>query len=130
MLKLESETKADTKRALDLAEIVNSANWDNIQNKDLAVIKVKTSHSNWYDGGEGELHSPSEYLTVVPVSVVKEAKELQAIRRKHQNDATFDFSSTSYKCREIRVADHDNQDSYADVDSTKDDWTKIFNCEF
>ena len=130
MLKLESETNADTKRALDLVEIVNSANWDNIQNKDLAVIKVKNSHSSWYNGGEGELHSPSEYLTVVPDSVVKEAKELQAIRRKHQNDATFDFSNTSYKCREIRVADHNNQDSYADVDSTNDDWTKIFNCEF
>ena len=130
MLKLEYETKADTKRALKLVKIVNSANWDNIQNKGLAVIKVKTSHSNWYNGGEGELHSPSEYLTVVPVSVAKEAKELQAIRKKHQDDPSFDFNSTSYKCREIRVADHNNQDSYADVDSTNDDWTKIFNCEF
>lgn len=109
-------------------KIVNSANWDNIQNKGLAVIKVKTSHSNWYNRGEGELHSPSEYLT----SVAKEAKELQAIRKKHQDDSSFDFSITSYKCREIRVADHDNQDSYADadVDSTNNDWTKIFNCEF
>ena len=127
MLKLESETKADTKRALELAKIVNSANWDNIQNKDLAVIKVKDSHSKWYSNGVGEMHIPSEYLTVVPVSV---AKELQDIRRKHQNDSTFDFTKTAYKSREIRVADHNNQDSYADIDSTTDDWTKIFNCDF
>lgn len=130
MLDLEAQTKADTERALKLAKIVNSANWDNIQNKDLAVIKVKDSHSKWYSNGAGEIHIPSEYLTVVPVSVAKEAKELQAIRRKHQNDSTFDFSKTSYKCREIRVADHDNQDSYVDIDSTNADWTKVFNCNF
>lgn len=130
MLKLESETKADTKRALELAKIVNSANWDNIQNKDLAVIKVKDSHSKWYSNGVGEMHIPSEYLTVVPVSVAKEAKKLQDIRRKHQNDSTFDFTKTTYKSHEIRVADHNNQDSYADIDSTTDDWTKIFNCDF
>lgn len=120
----------DTARAFELKSIINNANWENVKDKDLAVIKVKTSHSNWYNGGEGELHSPSEYLTVVPVSVAKEAKELQDIRKKHQDDPSFDFRNTSYKCREIRVADHNNQDSYADLDSSYDDWTKIFNCEF
>lgn len=131
VLQIEADTEKDTERAIELAEIVNSANWDCISDKELAVIKVKTSHSSWYSNGEGSLHAPSEYLTLVPVSVVKEAKELQAIRKKHQNDSTFDFSATTYKCKEVRVADHDNQDSYADIDSTDAaDWTNIFNCDF
>lgn len=130
MLELESSTKADTEKAIKLAKVVNNANWDGLADKDLAVIKVKNSHSNWYKGGLGEMHAPSVYLTIVPVSVAKEAKELQNIRRKHQGDSTFDFSKTNYKTREIRVADHANQDSYADVDSVNEDWAKIFNCNY
>lgn len=130
MLELEASTKADTEKALKLANIVNSANWDNLHDKDFAVIKVKDSHSNWYKGGLGTMHAPSEYLTVVPVSVAKEAKQLQEIRRKHQGDPTFDFAKTNYRTIEIRVSDHDNQDSFADIDSTTKDWTKIFNCDF
>lgn len=130
MLGLEASTKADTEKALKLAQVVNNANWDDLSDKDFAVIKVKSSHSNWYKGGLGEMHAPSEYLTVVPVTVAKEAKELQKIRRKHQGDYTFDFAKTNYRTKEIRVADHDNQDSFADVDATTEDWTKIFNCDF
>lgn len=130
MLELETSTKADTKKALKLADIVNSTNWDDLSDKDFAVIKVKNSHSNWYKGGLGEMHAPSEYLTVVPVAVAKEAKELQNIRRKHQGDSTFDFAKTNYRTREIRVADHANQESYADIDAVNEDWTKIFNCNF
>lgn len=76
------------------------------------------------------MHAPSEYLTIVPVAVAKEAKELQKIRRKHQGDSTFDFAKTSYRTIEIRVSDHDNQNSLADIDSANQDWTKIFNCDF
>lgn len=130
MLKLESTTKVDTDRALKLAKVVNNANWDGLDDKDFAVIKVKNSHSSWYNGGLGEMHAPSEYLTVVPLAVAKEAKELQNIRRKHQGDSTFDFAKTNYRSKEIRVADHDNQDSYADVDAVNEDWTKIFNCDY
>lgn len=130
ILKLEESTKADTEKALKLVDIVNSANWDNLNDKDFAVIKVKNSHSSWYKGGLGEMHAPSEYLTVVPVAVAKEAKELQNIRRKHQGDSTFDFAKTNYRTREVRVSDHDNQDSFADVDAVNEDWTKIFNCNF
>lgn len=130
MLELESSTKADTEKAIKLAKVVNNANWDGLTDNDLAVIKVKNSHSNWYKDGLGEMHAPSEYLTVVPVAVAKEAKELQNIRRKHQGDSTFNFAKTNYKTREVRVADHDNQDSYADVDSVNEDWTKIFNCDY
>lgn len=130
MLKLETSTKADTKKALKLADVVNAANWEDLDDKDFAVIKVKNSHSNWYKGGLGEMHAPSEYLTVVPVAVAKEAKQLQNIRRKHQGDSTFDFAKTNYRTREIRVADHANQDSFADIDAINEDWTKIFNCNF
>lgn len=127
---LDRDRDKDTARALELKSIIDSANWDNIQDKDLAVIKVKTSHSKWYSNVIGEMHGRSEYLTVVPVSVAKEAIELQKIRRKHQDDPKFNFFKTSYKCREIRVADHDNQDSYTDIDSSCEDWRKIFNCNF
>jgi len=127
---LDHDRDKDTARALELKAIVDNANWENIQDKDLAVIKTKMSHSKWYSNGEGQLHSLSEYLTVVPVSVAKEAIELQKIRRKHQDDPKFDFWRTSYKCREIRVADHDNQDSYAEIDPTYENWEDIFNCDF
>jgi len=127
---LDRDRDKDTARALELKSIVDNANWENIQDKDLAVIKTKMSHSKWYSNGEGQLHGLSEYLTVVPVSVAKEAVELQKIRRKHQDDPKFDFWRTSYKCREIRVADHDNQDSYAEIDPTYENWEDIFNCDF
>lgn len=130
MLELETSTKADTEKAMKLAQVVNNANWDGLTDSELAVIKVRTSHSNWYKGGEGELHTPSEYLTVVPTTVAKEAKELQNIRRKHQCDSTFNFAKTNYRIRVIRVADHDNKDSFADIDSVNKDWTKSFNCDY
>ena len=44
----------------------------------------------------------------VPVEVEKEARELQAIRKKHQDDDTFSFWKCDYYKREVRVADHPN----------------------
>lgn len=129
MLELEKSTKTDTEKALKLANIVNSANWDNLQNKDFAVIKVQGSHSSFYKSDYGAMYEPSEYLTLVPISVAKEAIELQNIRRKHQIDQTFDFETTDYRTKIIRVADHDNHGIYADI-STTEDWTKMFNCDF
>lgn len=76
-LEFERTTKTDTKKALQLINIINQANWDNLTTHDLAVIKVKSSHSRWYTNGLGKLHEPSTYLTVVPVSVAKEAKLVQ-----------------------------------------------------
>ena len=48
------------------------------------------------------------YYYQVPIEVEKEARELQAIRRKHQNDDTFSFWKCDYYKREVRVADHSN----------------------
>ena len=42
----------------------------------------------------------------VPACVEKEANELQKIRRKHQNDNTFNFWITDYPKRVVREADH------------------------
>lgn len=125
MLEIEKSTDADTKKALKLAKIVNKADWNNLNEKDLAVIKVKDSHSKWY---KHNLGTPSTYLTLVPASVAKETIELQQIRRKHQNDPTFDFAKTNYKAKIIRVADHSNHEGIPDIDSKVADWTKIFNC--
>lgn len=44
----------------------------------------------------------------MPASVAKEARELQTIRHKHQNDKDSGFSATNYPTKEGRVADHDN----------------------
>lgn len=127
ILKIEKSTNVDMEKALKLVNIVNSTNWDNLTNKDFAIIKVKTSHSKWYKHTSNKIYTPSEYLTLVPVVVAKQAKELQAIRRKHQNDPTFDFNKTNYKTKTVRVADHENHGNYADIDSTKTDWTKLYN---
>lgn len=127
MLELEKSTKIDTEKALKLVQIINSANWNNLDDKDLAVIKVKNSHSKRYQKHSSE---PSTYLTLVPVSVAKEAIELQQIRRKHQNDSTFDFFKTSCNVKIVRVADHPNHEIDADIDPVNADWTKMFNCSF
>lgn len=125
-LEIESQREADEKRAKKLAHKINhyfkdnglsseEVEWD-ILNKGSfydgktpgwVTIKVKTSHSSWYQGA-GELHSPSIYFTQVPLAVEQEARELQAIRMKHQNDFKFDFIETDYAKRIIREADHQN----------------------
>ena len=126
LLDVESQRKADEKRAKELAHKINhyfeanslnqgEVEWDEVaqgtfddaKTPGWVTIKAKTSHSNWYQGA-GELNSPSLYHTQVPASVEQEARELQAIRRKHQNDFEFDFLGTDYAKRIIREADHDN----------------------
>ncbi|WLW45150.1 hypothetical protein [Limosilactobacillus fermentum] len=126
LLEVESQRKADEKRAKELAKKINhyfkdnnlssdEIEWDTVNNGSFSddktpgwvTIKTKTSHSNWYQGA-GELHSPSLYHTQVPATVEQEARELQAIRRKHQNDFKFDFFGTEYAKRIIREADHEN----------------------
>lgn len=103
-LQIKAATPVDMQQAIKLAKIINDADWDN---QPMAIIKTKTSHSKWYQNA-GEMNMPSEYVTLVPASVVKEAKKLQAIRHKHQNDDSFDFYKTDYRTEELRVADHDN----------------------
>lgn len=125
-LKIESECKADMKKAISLKKIIDSAfkdndelpldfdetisgDFDDSMVPNFTTIKIKTSHSRWYQGG-GSVNSPSQYHTMVPTKVVKQAKELQAIRKKHQNDENFDFIATDYKKKIVRVADHANND--------------------
>lgn len=125
-LQIESQREADEARAKNLANVIKryykdhdltleELEWDEItqgtfddsKTPGWVTIKNKTSHSKWYQG-VGELHSPSLYHTQVPVAVEQEARELQAIRRKHQDDFKFDFSGTDYAKRIIREADHQN----------------------
>ena len=125
-LKIESQREDDEKRGKKLATIINhyfetnhlndgeidwdtidQGNFDDTKTPGWVTIKIKTSHSSWYDHG-GELNSPSLYLTQVPVAVEQEARELQEIRRKHQGDFKFDFNSTNYAKRIVREADHQN----------------------
>lgn len=126
-LELELETEKDTNRALSLKKIINSVaaktnfpirvevesyeeldQEDAKHNYDMVTIKEKQSHSEWYSSFEGSMHEVSLYLTRVPSIVEKEARELQAIRRKHQGDDTFDFWKTTYDTQEVRIADHEN----------------------
>ena len=125
-LEAESQREADEARAKELAHKINyyfkdnnlssdEVEWDIIDKGSFydaktpgwVTIKTKTSHSEWYQGA-GEFHSPSLYHTQVPVAVEQEARELQAIRRKHQCDLKFDFLETDYAKRIIREADHQN----------------------
>lgn len=100
---IKADTEKDMQRAIELANIVNSADF----NGELVTIKSKNSHSKWYQHG-GEGHMVSFYYTQVPVAVEAEARELQDIRRKHQDDDSFDFNATAYRTVEVREADHDN----------------------
>ena len=125
-LQIESQREVDEARAKELAHKINhyfkdnhlSSNeveWDIIdkgwfydsKTPGWVTIKTKTSHSDWYQGA-GELHNPSLYHTQVPTAVEQEARELQAIRRKHQSDREFDFLGTDYAKRIVREADHQN----------------------
>lgn len=100
---IKADTEKDMQRAMELAVIVNSADF----NTEMVTIKTKNSHSKWYQHG-GEGHMVSFYYTQVPLAVEAEARELQDIRRKHQDDDSFDFNATAYRTVEVREADHDN----------------------
>ena len=102
-LNVQSDTEKDMQRAMELAVIINIADF----NSEMVTIKAKNSHSKWYQHG-GEGHMVSFYYTQVPAAVEAEARELQAIRKKHQGNDLFDFNATAYKTIEIRIADHDN----------------------
>lgn len=125
-LEVESQREADEARAEELAHKINhyyeakninsfEIEWDELtqgtfddaKTPGWVTIKTKTSHSEWYQGA-GELHSPSVYYTQVPTAVENEARELQAIRRKHQNDLSFNFALSDYPKRVVREADHQN----------------------
>lgn len=124
-LALKAQTKIDLPRAIELAKVVNEAfknkkdslflDYDYVEDGDFddtktpgwVTIKVKSSHSNWYDNDD-VFNAPSTYYYQVPVEVEAQARELQSIRRKHQNDDTFSFWKCDYYKREVRVADHPN----------------------
>ena len=122
-LALKAQTAIDLPRAIELAKVVDEAfkdkmgdlfvEYDYVEEGDFddsktpgwVTIKVKNSHSNWYQDVD---NAPSMYYYQVPVEVEKEARELQAIRKKHQDDDTFSFWKCDYYKREVRVADHPN----------------------
>ena len=100
---IKADTEKDMQRAMELAVIINCADF----NGEMVTIKTKNSHSKWYRNDD-VFNRPSQYLTQVPVAVEAEARELQALRKKHQGDNNFDFNATAYKTIEVRIADHDN----------------------
>lgn len=122
---LKAQTAIDLPRAIELAKVVDEAfkdkmgdlfleydyleegDFDDSKTPGWVTIKIKTSHSNWYDNDD-VFNAPSTYHYQVPIEVEKEARELQAIRRKHQGDNTFRFWECDYRKREVRVADHSN----------------------
>ena len=124
-LALKAQTAIDLPRAIELAKVVDKAfedkmndlfleydyleegDFDDSKTPGWVTIKIKTSHSNWYDNDD-VFNAPSTYHYQLPIEVEKEARELQAIRRKHQGDNTFRFWECDYRKREVRVADHSN----------------------
>ena len=124
-LSLKAQTKIDLPKAIELAKVVNEAfknkkdslflDYDYVEDGDFddtktpgwVTIKVKSSHSNWYDNDD-VFNAPSTYYYQVPVEVEAQARELQSIRRKHQGDDTFSFWKCDYYKRQVRVADHPN----------------------
>lgn len=122
-LALKAQTAIDLSRAIELAKVVDEAfkdkmgdlfleydyveegEFDDSKTPGWVTIKVKTSHSNWYQDVD---NAPSTYYYQVPVEVAEQAKELQAIRKKHQGDDTFSFWKCDYYKRQVRVADHPN----------------------
>lgn len=114
-LKTESESEEDHVRALELAKVVNRADFEHATK--WAEIKVKYSHSGWYDTWQGEGRFPSRYVYEVPADVEKEATELFDIRRKHQGDSHFRFSDCGMTYRVTREADHENLGHESGIES-------------
>lgn len=114
-LKVESEAEEDHKRAVELAKIVNAADFEHAT--EWVEIKVKQSHSAWYDSYAGHGSFPSVYIYEVPASVQKEATELFNIRRKHQGDSSFKFYDCEMTYRITREADHSNIDHEDPIES-------------
>lgn len=124
-LALKAQTAIDLSRAIELAKVVDKAfedkmndlfleydyleegDFDDSKTPGWVTIKVKTSHSKWYSN-DSALNTSSTYYYQVPVEVAEQAKELQAIRKKHQGDDTFSFWKCDYYKRQVRVADHPN----------------------
>lgn len=129
-INLKLEAKEDEKRAITLARIVRKVyknvvkkdpeaaeniDWDYIEKERMfddsltpgwVTIKSKRSHSKWYQSYQGFGHCPSSYYYQVPACIEKEARELQEIRKKHQNDNIFNFGLCDYPKRVVREADH------------------------
>ena len=114
-LKVESEAEEDHKRAVELAKIVNAADFENAT--EWVEMKVKYSHSAWYDTLQGEGRFPSRYVYEVPAEVEKEATELFGIRRKHQGDSHFRFYDCGMTYRVTRESDHENIDHETGIES-------------
>lgn len=123
-LKIKSEAEEDLKNAIKLAKVVNKAfrehngtymEWNVLEKGDFddsktpgwKTLVIKNSNSDWYDS-EGSEHMRTEYWNQVPECVFKEAKKLREIRKKHENDDSFDFITCEYLTQKIRVADHFN----------------------
>lgn len=123
-LKIKSESAEDLKTAIKLAKKINEAfrecngtyiewnvlekgGFDDSKTPGWKTLFIKNSHSDWYDS-EGSEHMRTEYWNQVPECVFKEAKKLREIRKKHENDDSFDFIACEYLTQKIRVADHFN----------------------
>lgn len=114
-LKIESEAEQDHARAVELAKVVNAADFENAT--EWVEMKVKYSHSSWYDTWQGEGRFPSRYVYEVPAEVEKEATELFDIRRKHQGDSHFRFYDCGMTYRVTRESDHENIDHEDGIES-------------
>lgn len=125
LLDLRTQTVVDLPRAIELAETINEAfkiknhrpfmEYNRLEEGDFSddktpgwvTIKIKVNHSNWH-GNDDLFETDSAYYYQVPVEVGKEAKELQAICRKHKGDSTFDFWKCDYYQRKVKVSDNFN----------------------
>lgn len=101
---INNDTETDMKRALKLANLINSTDF-NASTKDLKTVKSYTSQSKWYEN-EGFGHMRSTYNECVPAELFEAAKELRSIRKKHQGNEKFNFDTTDYKTVTISDTDH------------------------
>lgn len=58
----------------------------------------------------------SIYLTLVPSSILTEARQLQEIINRHEFDITWNLKPNNYRKVTIRLSDHLNNDDYYDYD--------------
>lgn len=118
----ENDDKSDLVKAIRLKKIIDNADW----NSNLSLTARKESGSYYYQRHPDERNSL--YLTMVPSHVLDAARELHTIRKKHEFDAEWDFSSTNYRKIVIRLSDHPNEDDY-EYDLNYDNFTSYFNLE-
>ena len=79
---------------------------NHVESEDKTTTLIQGTGSNYKP--KSVIINESGLYSLMLGSKLPTARELQSIRRKHQNDPKFNFLGTDYAKRIVREADHQN----------------------